>query len=60
AEHRWVDLAAGGLPCSPVVVAVAASAPAACPAAELLLDEPRGRWGVWRWPCAVATPAPSQ
>lgn len=47
-EHRRVDLSAGGVPCSSLVIAhEQESVLARCPEATLLAGEPMGGWALW-------------
>ena len=56
-EHLRVDLAAGGVPCSSLVIAHERdSTLATCPDAVLLAGEPMGSWGLWDVPPGTCTP----
>ena len=47
--HQRVDLIAGGTPCGPYVIATV-DKNVVCEHAELVGEEPRGTWGLWRYP----------
>ena len=47
--HERVDLASGGRPCGQYVIA-ATDDNVVCEHAELIGKEPRGKWGLWRYP----------